>query len=47
MRAGLTPMQALQTATRKPALFKGHLADMGTVAKGKLTDLVLLDAYAG
>jgi imidazolonepropionase-like amidohydrolase len=44
VRAGLTPMQALQTATRNPALFLGRLADMGTVEKGKLADLVLLDA---
>lgn len=42
--AGLTPMQALQTATRNPAEFMGRLDDMGTVAKGKLADLVLLDA---
>lgn len=44
VRAGLTPMQALQTATRNPAQFMGRLADMGTVDKGKLADLVLLDA---
>jgi imidazolonepropionase-like amidohydrolase len=44
VRAGLTPMQALQTATRNPALFLDRLADMGTVEKGKLADLVLLDA---
>jgi imidazolonepropionase-like amidohydrolase len=44
VRAGLTPMQALQTATRNPAQFMGRLADMGTVEKGKLADLVLLDA---
>jgi len=44
VRAGLTPMQALQTATRNPAVFLGRLAEMGTVEKGKLADLVLLDA---
>ena len=44
VQAGLTPMQALQTATRNPAQFMGRLADMGTVQKGKLADLVLLDA---
>ena len=44
VRAGLTPMQALQTATRNPAEFMGRLADLGTVAKGRLADLVLLDA---
>src|SRR5579871_1451679 len=44
VRAGLTPLQALQTATLNPARFMGRLDDMGTVAKGKLADLVLLDA---
>jgi imidazolonepropionase-like amidohydrolase len=44
VQAGLTPMQALQTATRNPAEFMGRLADLGTVAQGKLADLVLLDA---
>jgi imidazolonepropionase-like amidohydrolase len=44
VRAGLTPLQALQTATLNPAKFLGRLADMGTVGKGKLADLVLLDA---
>jgi hypothetical protein len=44
VQAGLTPMQALQTATRNPARFMGRLADMGTVEKGKVADLVLLDA---
>jgi imidazolonepropionase-like amidohydrolase len=44
VRAGLTPMQALQTATRNPAQFLGRLTDMGTVEKGKAADLVLLDA---
>lgn len=43
-RAGLTPMQALQTATLNPAKFMGRLADLGTVEKGKLADLVILDA---
>ncbi len=44
VQAGLTPMEALQTATRNPAQFMGRLSDMGTVEKGKLADLVLLDA---
>jgi imidazolonepropionase-like amidohydrolase len=43
-KAGLTPMQALQTATLNPAKFMGRTADLGTVEKGKLADLVLLDA---
>jgi imidazolonepropionase-like amidohydrolase len=44
VQAGLTPMEALQTATRNPAQFMGRLSDMGTVEKGKIADLVLLDA---
>jgi imidazolonepropionase-like amidohydrolase len=44
VKAGLTPVQALQTATRNPAQFMGRLADMGTVEKNKVADLVLLDA---
>ena len=42
--AGFTPLEALQTATRNPAIFLGKLADFGTVAEGKVADLVLLDA---
>ena len=42
--AGFTPMEALQTATINPALFLGKRADFGTVEKGKIADLVLLDA---
>jgi imidazolonepropionase-like amidohydrolase len=44
VRAGLTPLQALQTATLNPAKFMNRVADMGTVEQGKLADLVLLDA---
>jgi hypothetical protein len=44
VEAGLTPMQALQTATLNPAKFLGTTADMGTVEEGKIADLVLLDA---
>jgi imidazolonepropionase-like amidohydrolase len=44
VRAGFTPMEALQTATRNPAQFLGRLSDMGTVEEGKVADLVLLDA---
>ena len=44
VRAGLTPMQALQTATLNPAKYLDRLADLGTVERGKLADLVLLDA---
>jgi hypothetical protein len=41
---GLTTMEALQTATRNPAEFFGKLDEFGTVEKGKIADLVLLDA---
>ena len=44
VQAGLTPMEALQTATRNPAEFLGKLSDMGTLQAGKIADLVLLDA---
>jgi imidazolonepropionase-like amidohydrolase len=44
VKAGLTPMEALQTATLNPAKFLGRSRDLGTVEKGKLADLVLLDA---
>jgi len=42
--SGLTPMEALQTATRNPAFYFGILTLMGTVEEGKSADLVLLDA---
>ncbi|HEX6730481.1 MAG TPA: amidohydrolase family protein, partial [Pyrinomonadaceae bacterium] len=44
VEAGLSPMEALQTATLNPARFLGKEQDIGTVAKGKIADLVLLDA---
>ena len=44
VKAGFTPMEALQTATRNPAQFLGRLEDLGTVEAGKIADLVLLDA---
>jgi imidazolonepropionase-like amidohydrolase len=44
VQVGLTPMEALQTATRNAARFMGKEMEMGTVEKGKLADLVLLDA---
>jgi len=44
VQAGLTPLQALQAATRNPAEFLGRLGELGTVEPGKLADLVLLDA---
>lgn len=44
VEAGLEPHEALQTATRNPARFLGRANDLGTIATGKLADLVLLDA---
>ena len=42
--AGFTPQEALQTATVNPAKFLGMTGRLGSVEKGKLADLVLLDA---
>jgi imidazolonepropionase-like amidohydrolase len=44
VKAGFTPLESLQTATLNPAKFFGRQADFGTVEKGKIADLVLLDA---
>jgi hypothetical protein len=44
VKAGLTPMEALQTATRNPAIYLGLIDEVGTVEKGKKADLVLLEA---
>jgi imidazolonepropionase-like amidohydrolase len=44
IQAGFTPLEALQTATLNPARFLGREHDLGTVATGKLADLVLLNA---
>ena len=44
VRAGLSPIEALRTATANPARFLGREKDLGTVESGKLADLVLLDA---
>jgi hypothetical protein len=42
--AGLTPLEVLQAATLNPAIMLGATDSLGTVAAGKLADLVLLDA---
>jgi hypothetical protein len=42
--AGLSPLDALRAATINPAKFLGRERDLGTIDKGKLADLVLLDA---
>lgn len=44
VEAGLTPLEALQTATKNPAAFFGLSDRTGTIETGKWADLVLLDA---
>jgi imidazolonepropionase-like amidohydrolase len=44
VKAGMTPAAALKTATYNAAEFHERLNELGTVEKGKLADLVLLDA---
>ena len=41
---GMSPMEALMSATRKPAEWLGLADSVGTVGAGKVADLVLLDA---
>lgn len=43
VRAGLTPLEALRSATLNPALFLGAADSLGSIAPGKRADLVLLD----
>ena len=42
--AGLSPLQAIQTATINPAKFLGREKTQGTIEVGKRADLVLLEA---
>jgi hypothetical protein len=44
VQAGLTPSEALQTATVNPARVLGMADSLGTIEAGKLADLVVLDA---
>jgi len=41
---GMTPMEALRSATALPAAFMGKDSEVGTIEVGKRADLVLLDA---
>ena len=42
--AGMTPLQALQSATINPARYLRATDSLGAVGRGKIADLVLLDA---
>jgi hypothetical protein len=44
VQAGLSPAEAIWTATLGPAEFMGRSRELGTVTVGKIADLVLLDA---
>ena len=44
VRAGLTPLEALEAATLIPAEYFGLEEEMGAIATGQVADLVLLDA---
>jgi imidazolonepropionase-like amidohydrolase len=44
VRGGLTPAEALRTATINPARYLGRDGEMGRVAAGSVADLVLLDS---
>lgn len=43
-RGGLSPLEIIRAATFEPARYLGILDSAGTIAAGKLADLVLLDA---
>jgi hypothetical protein len=44
VEAGLTPFQALKTATVNAVKYTGQLNVLGTIEKGKIADLIILDA---
>ena len=44
VEAGYTPAEALRAGTLAPAQFLAREKDLGTVERGKVADLVLLDA---
>jgi hypothetical protein len=44
VRSGLTPFEAMVTATRNAALFMGRAGEFGTIEVGAAADLVLLSA---
>jgi len=44
VQAGMSPLEALRSATIEPAQALGMADSSGTIARGMLADLVLLDA---
>ena len=42
--AGLSNFAALESATKNPAMFFGTFPTTGTIEKGKIADMILLDA---
>jgi imidazolonepropionase-like amidohydrolase len=44
VKAGLTPAQALASATLTGPAFLGRTADYGAIASGRIADILLLDA---
>jgi len=43
VEAGLSPLEALQTATLNPATFLGETETYGTIEVGRAADLLVLD----
>ena len=43
VEAGLTPQEALRTATINPSILWNMRSDLGSVEEGKFADLLLLD----
>ena len=44
VEAGLTPLEAIQSATVNAAAYAGQSQEVGTIEAGRAADLVLLDA---
>jgi imidazolonepropionase-like amidohydrolase len=43
LEAGLSPMEAIQSATLRPAQMQGVEQDLGTVSAGKWADIIIVD----